>query len=144
MRLFSQDTKVRALKRAPLFQGLSRKEPVEPARVCEDLEIQPGNVLCKAGQLGHELFVIVDGTVRVTREGERVATLSGGDFLGEIAIVTDLPRTATATAETPVRLFALTRRDFRVVLDDNPGVERKVLQALARRLAATSSDPTLA
>jgi CRP-like cAMP-binding protein len=54
------------------------------------------------------------------------------------------PAERTVTAETPVRLFVLTRRDFRDVLDRNPSVERKVLQALARRLVETSSDPTLA
>jgi CRP-like cAMP-binding protein len=70
--------------------------------------------------------------------------MSGGDFLGEIALITEMPRTATATAETSVRLFVLTRRDFRDVIAKNPNVERKVLRALARRLAQTSSDPTLA
>ncbi len=82
--------------------------------------------------------------MQITRKGRRVATLSGGDFVGEIALVTELPRTATVTAETPVRLFVLTHRDFHAVLDQNPKVERKVLRALARRLAETSSDPTLA
>jgi CRP/FNR family transcriptional regulator, cyclic AMP receptor protein len=144
MRLFSQDTKVQALKGAPLFEGLSRKELVQLARVCEDLEVKPGKVLCKEGELGHEFFVIVDGKVQVTRKGRRVATLSSGDFVGEVAVVTEMPRTATVTAETPVRLFVLTRREFRAVLDQNPTVERKVLRALARRLAETSSDPKLA
>jgi CRP-like cAMP-binding protein len=141
MRLFSQDTKVQALKGVPLFEGLSRKELIQLERICEDLQIEPGKVLCKVGQ---EFFVIVDGTVQVTQKGRRVATLSGGDFLGEIALATELPRTATVTAETPVRLFVLTRREFHTLLDQNPKVERKVLRALARRLAETSSDPTLA
>ena len=144
MKLFSQDTKVEALKGAPLFQGLSRKELVELARVCEDLEVKPGTVLCKEGQTGQEFFVIVEGKVQVTRKGRRVATLNSGDFVDEIALVTELPRTATVTAETPVRLFVLTHRDFHGVLDQNSKVERKVLGALGRRLAETSSDPTLA
>jgi CRP-like cAMP-binding protein len=144
MRLFSQDTKVEALKGAPLFEGLSRKELVELARVCEDIEVQPSHMLCKEGQLGHEFFVIVEGKVQVTRKGKRLATLNNGDFVGEIALVTEMPRMATVTAETPVRLFVLTRTDFHAVLDKNPNVERKVLRALARRLAETSNDPTLA
>jgi CRP-like cAMP-binding protein len=144
MRLFSQDTKVQALKGVPLFAGLSRKELVQLERVCEDLEVEPGRVLCKEGEIGHEFFVLVEGKVQVVRKGRRVATLTGGDFLGEIALVTELPRTATVTVETPVRLFVLTRREFDAVLDRNPKVERKVLRALARRLAETSSDPKLA
>jgi CRP/FNR family cyclic AMP-dependent transcriptional regulator len=144
MKLFSQDTKVQALKRAPLFDGLSRKELIQLAQVSEDLEVEPGRVLCTEGEIGHEFFVIVDGKVKVTRKGRRVATRGSGDFVGEIALLEELPRTATVTAETPVRLFVLTRKDFRDLLDQAPAVERKVLRALARRLAETSSDPTLA
>jgi CRP/FNR family cyclic AMP-dependent transcriptional regulator len=144
MKLFSQDTKVQALKGAPLFDGLSRKELTQLARVSEDLEVEPGKVLCKEGEIGQEFFVIVDGKVKVNRKGRRVATRSGGQFVGEIALLEEVPRTATVTAETPVRLFVLTRKDFRHLLDTNPGVERKVLRALARRLAEISSDPTLA
>jgi hypothetical protein len=98
--MFSQDTKVQALKGVPLFEGLSRKELVQLERVCEDLEVEPGKVLCQEGQIGHEFFVIVDGKVQVTRKGRRVATLSGGDFVGEIALITELPRTATGKLRT--------------------------------------------
>ena len=144
MRLFSQDTKVQAHKGVPQFEGHSRRELVQLERVCEDLEVEQGTVLCKQGEVGREFFVLVDGKVQITRKGRRVVTLTGGDFLGEIALLTELPRTATATAETPVRLFVLTSREFHAVLDQNRNVERKVLRALARRLAETSSDPTLA
>jgi CRP/FNR family transcriptional regulator, cyclic AMP receptor protein len=144
MRLFSQDTKVQALKRAPLFDGLSRKELTQLARVSEDLEVEPGTMLCKEGETGHEFFVIVDGKVKITRKGRTIATRGGGDFVGEIALLEEIPRTATVRAETPVRLFVLTRRDFRHLLDENPKVERKVLRTLARRLADLSSDPSLA
>jgi CRP/FNR family transcriptional regulator, cyclic AMP receptor protein len=144
MKLFSQDTKVQALKAAPLFKGLSRRDLTALARVSEDLEVESGTVLCREGEIGQEFFVIVDGKVKVTRKGRRVAIRGGGDFVGEIALLEEIPRTATVTADTPVRLFVLTRKDFRHLLDENPGVERKVLLALARRLAETSSDPTLA
>jgi CRP/FNR family transcriptional regulator, cyclic AMP receptor protein len=144
MKLFSQDTKVQALDGVPLFDGLSKKELTQLARLSEDLEVEPGKVLCKEGEIGKEFFVIVDGKVKVNRKGRRVATRGSGEFVGEIALLEDLPRTATVTAETPVRLFVLTRKDFRHLLDTNPSVERKVLRALARRLAEISSDPTLA
>jgi CRP/FNR family transcriptional regulator, cyclic AMP receptor protein len=144
MRLFSRDTKVQALKGVPLFEGLSRRELLQLERVCEDLEVEPGRVLCTQGEVGREFFVLVEGKVQITRKGRRVATLAGGDFVGEIALLTELPRTATVTAETPVRLFVLTSREFHAVLDRDRNVERKVLRALARRLAETSGDPTLA
>jgi CRP/FNR family cyclic AMP-dependent transcriptional regulator len=144
VRLFNQDTKVQALKRAPLFEGLSRKELVELARVTEDLEIAPGEVLCKEGETGREFFVIVEGETDVTRKGKRVAARGGGDFVGEIALLEDTKRTATVTAKTPLRVFVLTRQDFRHLVDDNPSVERKIMRALARRVVELSSDPTVA
>jgi CRP-like cAMP-binding protein len=143
VRLITQNAKVEALKRAPLFDGLSRKELVELARVSEDLEVPPGKVLCKEGEIGHEFFVIVDGEVEVTRNGKRVATRAGGEFFGEIALLEETRRTATVTAKTPLRFFVLTRTDFRRLVNENRNVERKVLRALARRVVELSGDPTL-
>ena len=110
MRLFNQDTKVQALKRAPLFDGLSKKELVALARVTEDLEVPAGGVLCKEGETGQEFFVIVDGKIEVTRKGRRLAARGGGDFVGEIALLEDVPRTATVKAKTTLRVFVLTRQ----------------------------------
>jgi CRP/FNR family transcriptional regulator, cyclic AMP receptor protein len=143
MRLFNQDTKVKALKNAPLFEGLSREELTQLARVTEDLEASPGDVLCKEGEIGHEFFVIVDGEIEVTRKGRKLATRGGGEFVGEIALLEQIPRTATVKAKTPLRFFVLTQTDFQHLVNQNPSVERKVLRALARRVAELSKDPTL-
>jgi CRP-like cAMP-binding protein len=143
VRLFTQNAKVEALKRAPLFESLSRKELVELARVSEDLEVPPGKVLCKEGEIGHEFFVIVDGEVEVTRNGKRIASRGDGEFFGEIALLEETRRTATVTAKTPLRFFVLTRTDFRRLVNENRNVEGKVLRALARRVVELSGDPTL-
>jgi CRP-like cAMP-binding protein len=88
--------------------------------------------------------VIVDGKVDVTRNGKRVATRGGGEFVGEIALLEQTRRTATVTAKTPLRVFVLTNQDFRTLINENPTVERKVLRAPARRVVELSGDPTLA
>jgi CRP/FNR family transcriptional regulator, cyclic AMP receptor protein len=144
VKLFSQDTKVAALKRAPLFEGLSKKELTLLARVSEDMELEKGTVLCKEGELGHEFFVIVEGETEVTRKGRKVANRKGGDFVGEIALLEEVPRTATVKAKTPLRVFVLTSRDFHHLLEESPQVERKVLRALAKRVAALAADPAVA
>jgi CRP/FNR family transcriptional regulator, cyclic AMP receptor protein len=144
VRLFNQDTKVHALKRAPLFEGLSKKELAEIARVTEDLEVPAGKVLCKEGDTGQEFFVIVKGKIEVSRNGKPIAARGGGDFVGEIALLEDTKRTATVTAATPLHVFVLTRQDFRHLVAANPNVERKVMQALARRVLELSADPTVA
>ena len=135
---------MQALKRAPLFADLSKKELTDLARRTEDLEVPAGEVLCKEGDTGREFFVIVDGETEVTSNGKPVAQRGGGDFVGEIALLEDTNRTATVTAKTPLRLFVLTREDFRSLVRDNPKVERKVMQALARRVVELSRDPTVA
>jgi CRP/FNR family transcriptional regulator, cyclic AMP receptor protein len=143
VRLFNQDTKVQALKRAPLFEGLSKRELTELARVTEDLEVPAGDVLCKEGETGQEFFVIIDGETDITSHGKRVAARGGGDFVGEIALLEDTTRTATVTAKTPLRVFVLTGQDFRRLVRENPGVEQKVMRALARRVVELSGDPTM-
>jgi CRP/FNR family transcriptional regulator, cyclic AMP receptor protein len=144
VRLFSQDTKVEALKRAPLFEGLSRKDLTQLARVSEDMEIPEGKALTKEGEIGHEFFVLVDGDVEVKRKGRKLGTRGAGDFIGEIALLEQVPRTATVTAKTPMRVFVLTSKDFHHLLEENPNVERKVLRTLAKRVADLSKDPTVA
>jgi CRP/FNR family transcriptional regulator, cyclic AMP receptor protein len=135
MRLFSQNVKVDALKRAPLFEELSKKELTTLASVTDDLALEPGTVLCREGRIGTEFFVIVDGDAEVTQGGTKIATLSGGDFVGEIALLTTTKRTATVTATTPLRCFVLTQSAFRLVLAESPSVQVKVLRSLAERVA---------
>jgi len=140
VRRLNQNTKAEALRKAPLFEGLSKKELLEVARVTEDLHVPAGTVLCKEDTLGREFYVIVDGTIDVTRSGKKIATRGAGDFVGEIALLTSARRTATVTAATPVRCLILMRGDFRRVLDENRSIERKVMEALAERLAEFAAD----
>jgi len=141
--LFSRDTKVEALRRAPLFAGLTRKELTELAKVTEDVDLDTGKVLCEEGKTGQEFFVIMEGEVEVRRSGRKLATRGSGEFFGEVALVEDIPRTATVTATTPLRFFVLTRRSFLRLLDEHPAVERKVMRALARRLVSVSDELSL-
>ena len=143
MRRGGQNAKLEALRRAPLFEGLTKKELTELARATDELTVPAGTVLCREGSLGSEFFVVVDGTAEVTKDEEVLATRSSGDFFGEIALIATTKRTATVTATTELRCFVLTSRAFRGVLDDNRRVERKVTQALAERLLSYADDPTL-
>jgi CRP-like cAMP-binding protein len=136
MRLFSQNVKVQALKAAPLFEGLSKKDLAKLASVTDDLKVDPGTVLCREGRIGREFFVIVDGEAKVTKNGKTVGTLSGGDFVGEIALLSTKKRTASVTATSPLRCFILTQSAFQRVLEENPSVQMKVMRALAEHLAA--------
>jgi CRP-like cAMP-binding protein len=136
---FSQDTKADALARMPLFEGLSRKDLIALARVTEDLDVPAGKVLCAQGEFGHEFFVVLEGEVDVTRDGEHVATLGPGEMFGEIALIERIRRTATVVAKTPLRFFVMTGQSFWSLIDHHPAIERQVLRTLARRILADSS-----
>jgi CRP/FNR family transcriptional regulator, cyclic AMP receptor protein len=132
--LFSHDTKAAALARCPFFAGLSRNELLELAKVTEDMEVDEGKVLTREGQSGSEFFVIIEGRVSVTKDGQEVRTLGPGEFFGEIALLEDTPRTATVAATTPLRFFVLTRQAFRSMLANQPEIEEKVVAALQERV----------
>jgi CRP-like cAMP-binding protein len=138
VRLFPQNVKVEALKQAPLFAGLSKRELTQLASVTDDLAVEPGTVLCREGGLGQEFFVLVDGEVEVTQGGKRIASRGSGEFFGEVALLATVKRTATVTAKTPVRCFVMLRGDFRRVLEENPPLQAKVLDAMGERLASVA------
>ena len=138
MARFSQDSKANVLARAPLFEGLSRKDLVALAKLTEDMDVPAGKVLCKQGDVGHEFFVILEGDADVTRGVEHIATLGPGEMFGEIALLEHIPRTATVTAKTPLRFFVMTSQSFWSLIDHHPDIEREILRTLARRVLSDS------
>lgn len=134
MRLGS-NAKVDLLKRVPLFAGCSKSELRELATSTDEIDLREGHVLTREGRPGREFFVLVDGTVRVTRNGRKIAELGGGDWFGEIALLTKVPRTATVTATSAVRALVLTDRAFRRLVETMPSIALKVLSSVGDRLA---------
>jgi CRP/FNR family cyclic AMP-dependent transcriptional regulator len=131
-----KDTKVELLRGVPLFAGCSKAELQHIASLADELDLSDGATLIREGERGREFIVVAEGTVRVTRGGETLRELGSGDFIGEIALVADVPRTATVTATSPVRLLVVTDRAFRNVLEQVPSIATKVLQSLGERLHA--------
>jgi hypothetical protein len=121
--------------RVGLFQPLSRTELGRVGRFSREMNIEAGQVLCRQGDLGDELFLIVHGDATVSRNGREVATLGPGMYFGELALLTDEPRNATVTASTDMVLLVLNRRSFRQVVDTTPSVVHKLLAGLAKRLS---------
>ena len=114
---------------------LRRNEKVEQiAQLADEIDLDQGKELTRAGEPGREFFVLLEGEADVTQNGESINTLRAGDFFGEIALVEDTPRTATVTATTPVRMLVITDRAFKRLLDEQHELQRKVLVALAERV----------
>ena len=130
-----RNTKIDLLKRVPLFAGCSKVELQKLAAIADEIDLRDGTELTREGRPGREFFVLIDGTVAVTQEGERVAELTSGDWIGEIALLTNAPRTATVTATSPVRVLVITDRAFRQVVETTPSIAVKMLERIGERLA---------
>ena len=132
--MLRKDAKVELLQRVPLFERCSKRELQEIAGLADELDVPAGRTLTTEGRTGYEFVVIVEGTASVKRNGRTINTLKAGDFLGEIALVTGTPRTATVATTSQSRVLVLTARDFRRLLRDTPTMQLKVLETLAARL----------
>jgi CRP/FNR family transcriptional regulator, cyclic AMP receptor protein len=123
------------MRRVPLFSQCSKKELASIASLADEIDLPEGRVLIREGDRGREFFVLLEGTADVSKGGRRRATMKEGDFFGEIALVSDVPRTATVTTTSPVRTLVVTDRGFRGLLERSPDIQLKVLKALAERVA---------
>ena len=132
--MLRKNAKVELIKRVPLFAGLSKRELGEVAAIADEFAMDEGAELTHEGATGHEFLVLVEGNADVRRRGRKVNTLHSGDFLGEIALITGVPRTATVTTTASCRMLVITARDFKSLLRRTPSIQLKVLDALAARL----------
>ena len=131
-----RDAKIELLKKVPLFAGCSKSELRELAKTADELDLREGTVLTREGRPGREFFVLIDGTADVRKKGRKIADLGPGDWLGEIALITDSPRTATVTATSPVDVLVITDRRFRSVVETMPSIALKVLARVGERLSS--------
>lgn len=131
-----KNAKVELIRKAPLFSRCSKKELQAIAGYADELSLPEGKELTKQGARGREFVVIVEGSADVRKNGRRVNRLGAGDFVGEIALLSGAPRTATVTTTSPTRVLVLTDSAFKRVTEQVPSVHLSVLAALSQRLHA--------
>ena len=129
-------TKVDLIGKVGLFHACSKAELGRIAAAADELALPAGAVLMREGERGREFVVIVEGTVEVLKDGAPIRTMGPGDFAGEIALVANVPRTATVVATTPVRVLVLSDRAFARLIHETPSIASKVLAVLGERLYA--------
>ena len=132
------------LAHVDLFSGLRKKELKEVATSCREGTYSPGSVLISQGEKGLGLFILTKGTVRITRANnpggseEVLGTAGVGDVIGEMALLDDMPRSATVTAVDDVTVLVLPFWEFRItmrrILRSDPDVGLDLLAVLSRRL----------
>jgi CRP/FNR family cyclic AMP-dependent transcriptional regulator len=129
------------LKRVPLFSDLNDRQRRKLARLFRERNVTPGTSVVKEGLMsGVSFFVVAEGEAVVTIAGRELAHLGPGDHFGELALITKRERSATVTAETPMRCFEIRFWDFRDFAHDNPDVMWKLLQHVAELLSAADRE----
>lgn len=123
------------LAKVPLFWGLSKKDLRRISGLATRLEEPADTVLAREGDHGYEFIIIVEGRVEVRRGDEVIATCGPSDYVGEIALLDNRPRTATLVTKTPAVLEVLDRREFRSLLAEQPELTDAIMTRMARRLA---------
>lgn len=110
-----------------LFFDLFRHDP-------DLVEIPAGEVLCREGEVGNAMYVLVSGSAEV-RSGDVLLERAGaGDILGELGVIDDTSRTATVTALTDCVFAAIDQARFRFLVEETPNFALEVMQVMARRL----------
>jgi CRP-like cAMP-binding protein len=127
-------TKVDLIARVPLFAGLSKSELGQVASIADEIDLPADKLLIREGERGREFFVLLEGEAEVARKGRKLAIRRSGDFFGEIALVSSLPRTATVKTREPSRALVIRDVEFRALLRRTPAIAVKVLQAVADRI----------
>jgi CRP-like cAMP-binding protein len=122
------------LRGVSLFREFSRRELEKLASVSDVVELPAGQVIMTQGQQGREAFVVLDGTVTVTRNGRKVAELGEGMILGELSLLDHGPRTATATCSTDCTMLLLTDGALLGMVDEIPALSRKLFLSMASRV----------
>jgi CRP-like cAMP-binding protein len=128
------DRKTELLSAARLFDGVDADGMDRIAQVALQVDFPPGHVIARQGEIGTGFFVVVEGSVRVIRDGAVIATLGPGDFFGELSVLDGRPRVAQVVTEGPTTCLALASWDFEAVLMAEPKVGLAILRGLATRL----------
>jgi CRP/FNR family transcriptional regulator, cyclic AMP receptor protein len=122
------------LKTVPIFSACTNKEIASIGRIVKEVDFAPGRVICREGETGVGLHVVVEGETKVQIGGRTRRRLGPGAFFGEIALLDGGPRTATVIAETPVKTLAIPAWSFKGVIKSQPSLALKMLEETCRRL----------
>ncbi len=136
------DQRTRLLGGCPLFGGVTPDDLTAIGDRALEVDFPADHVIARQGEIGTGFFVIVEGAVRVVRDGREIARLRGGDFFGEMSVIDGLPRVAQVVTTEPTRCLALASWDFEQLVLDHPTIGLAILRGLSARLRERSEPRT--
>ena len=130
----SSSTHAAVLNMVPIFAACTSKELAAIAAAGKEVAFEAGKVICKEGETGIGMHVILEGETKVQIGGRTRRRFGPGAFFGEVALLDGGPRSATVIAETPVVTLSIPVWNFKSLLKSNPNLSLKVLEEVCRRL----------
>ncbi len=128
------------LRSLDFFGGLTTRQLAELARVVTERHVDNGVTIVREGEFDDQMFFIVAGQVRISKDGATVSGLGPGEFFGEIAVFDGERRSASAISEGPVQLLRLERQDLFEVMEEHPTIAVAICQTLSRRIRELLDD----
>jgi len=125
---------LRILAAVPIFAPLPGASLEHVASRLVPLRVEPGTMIVREGDAGDRFYIVAEGEIDVSQDGRVLSELRTGDYFGEIALLRDVPRTATVTARTRVVLYALDREDFLAAVTGHPQSAEAAESVVASRL----------
>jgi hypothetical protein len=130
---------LRVLTSVPIFAPLPGTSLESLATRLVPLRVDPDTVIVREGDAGDRFYIVAEGEVEVTQYGRTISELRNGGFFGEIALLRDVPRTATVTAKTNAVLYALDRDDFLSAVTGHPQSAEAAETVMSARLAGPAA-----
>lgn len=130
------------LSELPAFAGLPDAVIADIAEHVHEIVIQPGAHLCREGSQALEAFILLEGTAQLIAHGQVIRTIDQGELIGEIAVLSGKPRTASIRAVTVIKAFVLRPQDVRWLSED-PNAGGVVQRALSRHLQSVRQAPAI-
>lgn len=134
----TQDRRTELLGACRLFAGVTPDDLAAVAERAIEVEFTTNRVIARQGEIGTGFFIVVDGAVRVVRDGEELAVLRPGEFFGELSVLDGLPRVAQVVATEPTRCLALASWDFEQAMLDSPTLALAIIRGLAARVRSVT------
>ncbi len=144
----SLESEVRMLRNIPLFANIEPSKLKLLAFTSDWLSYEAGQILCKQGEIGDAAYVIIEGVVEILVDTDQgpllVSTRDSNEIVGEIAILCDVPRTATVRAQNEVVTLRITKENFMQLITSYPQMAVEILRIISMRLASTTNELMLA
>jgi hypothetical protein len=132
-------SELRVLSSVPIFAPLPGGSLEHLAARLVPLRVGAGTVIVREGDAGDRFYIVVEGEIEVSQHDRPVSELVAGGYFGEIALLRDVPRTATVTARSDAVLYALDRDDFLAAVTGHPQSAEAAETVMSARLSGPAS-----